>query len=116
MTRLPLRPPALRCSSARRGMRIGGRQFMRGQQNGNLRALAELAVDPDRALVGENDALAQRQTQTHTGSCGLGGEEWIEHPLEMFARDADAVVDYANDDDWMVAVLAAGFIVGDHAN
>src|SRR5215471_13940233 len=33
-------------------------------QDGNLRALAELAVDPDGAPVGENNALAQRQAKS----------------------------------------------------
>src|SRR6516162_9989546 len=98
MTRSPVRPPAPRYSSARRGMRIGGRQFMRGQQYRNLRALAELAVDPDGALVGENNPLAERQAEADPGAGGLGGEKWIEHPLQMFARDADTVVDHPNHD------------------
>src|SRR5215472_12510115 len=34
----------------------------------------------------------------------------------MLARDADAIVDDANDNDRMVAVLAAGFVLGDYAN
>src|SRR5262249_23267886 len=116
MSRVPGWWLALRRSSARRRVGIGGRQLVRGQQDGDLGALAEFAVDPDGPPVGKNDALAQREAEADAGAGGLGSEKWIEHPLQMLARDANAIVDHANDDERMVTALAARFVLGDHAN
>src|ERR1700691_3699456 len=67
---------------------LGGRQ-----RNRDRRAATDLAVNANRALVRQDHPLAQRQPESHARARGLGGEEWVEDPLQMLTRNSDAVVD-----------------------
>src|SRR5581483_1899880 len=103
-------------SSAGRHLNVRGPNLMRRQQDGDLGAFAQFAVNADGAFVGEDYSLAQRQSQAHSRPCGLGREERVEYTFEMLARDADAVVDDADHDERPVAALPAGLVLGDYAD
>src|SRR5208282_5490563 len=91
-------------------------RFLGGPERDRDRsAAADLAVDPNRALVGQDHALAQRQSESDAGARGLGGEEWIEDALEMFARDSDSVIhDLDQHPARFVRALSGTLVLGDY--
>src|SRR3954470_6185947 len=61
--------------------------------------LAGLSVDLNRASVLlDNDIVAQRKPKASPLSGRLGSEEWIEHLLPHFGRNARAIVANSNFD------------------
>src|SRR5277367_1825006 len=89
---------------------LGGRQ-----RNRDRGAAPDFAVDANRTLVRQDHPLAQRQPESHARACGLGGEEWVEYPLQMLARNANAVVDDLNENPpRFVGALSGPLILRDH--
>src|SRR5579863_7983017 len=78
------------------------------QGDRHSRAAAHFALDFDRTLVAQDDALAEREPEPRARTGRLGGEERIEHALQVLARDADAVVDHLD----QRAALLVGAVAG----
>src|SRR6185503_802782 len=62
------------------------------QHEGQPRALSQLALHPDLAAVGGDDAVADREAEAGALAHRLGREERVEDLVEVLRRDAAAVV------------------------
>src|SRR5579872_4978412 len=47
--------------------------------------------------IGHDDALAHREPKADPRAGRFGRKKWIEHPLQMFLGNSDAIIDDAND-------------------
>src|SRR5262245_2462709 len=72
--------------------RAGGARAGDGHRDHEGRALVGKAADLNRAAVFLYDAVAQTQTQPGTFAGFFGGGEWVEDAVEVFRRNAGAVV------------------------
>src|SRR5665647_1645629 len=69
------------------------------------RALAQLAVDPDRAALRLDDRVTDVEPEAGAGNAarGMGAAEFLEYAGRVFLADANAVVDNADRDQRVVA-------------
>src|SRR5271154_3180629 len=72
-------------------------RFNYWQPDDDARTFPDLALEFYHAAIGHDDSLAQRESESYARTRGFGGKKWIEHPLEMLLRNADPVVDDADD-------------------
>ena len=84
------------------------------QANHDSGTVSNLALNANRPLVSEYDALTQRQAQTYSRSCRLGSKKWIKHPFEIVRLDPAAIVDYSHQN--APITLLGARIFGDHTN
>ena len=84
-------PPG-RSGRLRRSRSVAGASGARGSQISTTRALADLAVDVDRAARLAREAVDHRQAEAGALADVLGGEEGLGHLLQYLGRDAAAVV------------------------